>query len=47
MAAGLVILLLTAGAVQNGGPSATNMLRVTSMLDRRAIGTAANAAFSK
>ena len=33
--------------VGNGGPSATNMPRVTNMLPQRAIGTAADAAFSK
>ena len=43
-----VLLLLAAGTtVQNGGASATNMPRVTNMLPQRAIGTAADAAFSK
>ena len=32
---------------ENGGPSATNMPRVTNMLPQRAIGTAADAAFTK
>ena len=43
-----VLLLLAAGTtVQNGGASATNMPRVTNMLPQRAIGTAADAAFTK
>lgn len=42
-----VLLLLAAGTVQNGGASATSMPRVTNMLPQRAIGTAADAAFSK
>ena len=43
----IVLLLLAAGTIQNGGPSATNMPRVTNMLPQRAIGTAADAAFTK